>query len=183
MTIMGPGANLLAVDGGCTTCDAPVSTVHRRDGLRRQSRRDGDPERPDRAARLDTLELICRRGHHQSRHPRPDRRYPCRQRRGVRHPWPGGALYNDGALTVAASAISGNNLVDPDSDDGAALLSSRGTAGADRHDDRRQHPAGPGPFAFSAILIEGGTATATNTTITGNHTDDGGAAGTQMAGR
>ena len=27
MTITGPGANLLAVDGGCTTCDAPVSGI------------------------------------------------------------------------------------------------------------------------------------------------------------
>ncbi len=182
MTITGPGANVLAVDGGCTTCDAPVSGIPStgatvfavnfgatvalsgltvRHGLASfgSSAAGGIVNHGTLALTGDTLVGNVAVGC-----------FKC-----------GGALYNDGALTVAASTISGNSVVTPQPENGAALLSFGGTA-ALTDTTIAGNTAQFEIFALSAILIEGGAATATNTTITGNHTDDFGAAGTLNSG-
>jgi hypothetical protein len=180
MTITGPGANLLAVDGGCTTCDAPVlppstgatvfvvnlgatvtlSGLTVQHGLTQlSSSAGGIVNHGTLALTGDTLVGNVTVGGFRS----------------------GGALYNDGALTVAASTISGNSAVFSSPEEGAALLSNGGTV-ALTDTTIAGNTGQAAPFVLSAILIDGGTATATNTTITGNHTGDGGAAGTLNTG-
>ena len=82
----------------------------------------------------------------------------------------GGAIYNDGTLTVTGSTLSGNN---------SGAGGSGASGGAGNADPNGNSSASADGAPGGAVFTEGlGTATLTNDTITGNVTGAGGAGGT-----